>query len=719
MKLRSLIVGLFMLPVSLMAKEGIWLPYLLQQLNESEMHDMGMRISAADIYSVNKASIKDAIVQFGGGCTGEVVSDQGLLLTNHHCGYGQIQKHSTLEHDYLTNGFWANSLAEELVNPGLTVTFLVRMEDVTTQTLQGLTKGMTEAERTKLIAKNSALIAREGIKGTTYEARIRPFYNGNQYILLISQVYKDIRLVGAPPSNIGKFGGDTDNWMWPRHTGDFSVFRIYADKDGNPAPYAKTNVPYKPKYSLPISLKGVNKGDFTFVFGYPGRTQEYLPSQAIQLTAEVRNPVAIKLRELHLNAMNEYQRLDPQVRIQYASKNAGIANGWKKMIGESRGIQQINAIAKRQEFEKRFTAWANATPERKEKYGQILPEFAKYYDEMTPISLASGYYGDGIMGTEAINNASILTRLLLRSNDKTVQPDEIKRIADTCQLRAKSFFKDYYQPIDKKTFAGLMKLVITEMDPQYLPPVLTELSKQYKGDYTLMANKIFEKSIFTSEERMNAFLANYRAKDYRKIEKDPIWIIANSSSAYIGAKLAEKTKTLLAQPDSLQRVYMKAQMEMQTDKRFYPDANSTLRVAYGKVDDYVAADAISYLHFSTLKGIMEKENPDIYDYVVEKKLKELYQNQDYGQYADKDGTIHVGFIASNHTSGGNSGSPVLNADGNLIGINFDRNWEGTMSDLTYDPDLCRNISLDIRYCLFIIDKFAGAHRLIEEMKLVK
>ena len=307
MKIKSLVIAFLMLPFSLLAKEGIWLPYLLQQLNESEMHDMGMRISAEDIYSVNKASIKDAIVQFGGGCTGEVVSDQGLLLTNHHCGYGQIQKHSTLEHDYLTKGFWASSLAEELPNPGLTVTFLVRMEDVTAKTMQGLKAGMTEAERLKIITQNSDLIIKEAIKGTNFDARVRPFYNGNQYILLISKVYKDIRLVGAPPSNIGKFGGDTDNWMWPRHTGDFSVFRIYADKDGNPAVYSKNNVPYKPKYSLPISLKGVNKGDFTFVFGYPGRTQEYIPSQAIQLTAEVSNPVSIKLRDIRLNIMNEYQ----------------------------------------------------------------------------------------------------------------------------------------------------------------------------------------------------------------------------------------------------------------------------------------------------------------------------------------------------------------------------------------------------------------------------
>jgi hypothetical protein len=719
MRIKTLILVLLLLPYSLFAKEGMWLPYLLQQLNEPEMKDMGMHISAADIYSVNKASIKDAIVQFGGGCTGEVVSDQGLLLTNHHCGYGQIQKHSTVEQDYLTKGFWANSFQEELPNPGLTVTFLVRMEDVTAQITQGLNKKMTETARLELLTQNGDLIMKEALKGTTYEAKIRPFYNGNQYILLISNVYRDIRLVGAPPSNIGKFGGDTDNWVWPRHTGDFSVFRIYADKDGNPASYSKSNVPFKPKYSLPVSLKGVNKGDFTFVFGYPGRTQEYLPSQAIQLIAEVRNPVAIKLRDIRLNIMNEFQKQDALVRIQYSAKNAGISNGWKKMIGESRGITRINAIAKRQEFEKAFEAWVNTNPERKEKYGSILPEFSTYYSELVPLNLASVYYSEGIMGTEAISYADGYTKLISLCTDKSTSAEDLQKMVDVYKLNAASFYKDYYQPIDKKIFASLIKTVITEMDPKYLPSVLSNLNKKYKGDYTLMAEKVFEQSIFTKGEKVNSLLATFKPKDYHKILKDPIYIIASSCHQYIDIALSEKLKTIQSQSDSLQRIYMNAQMEMQPTKRFYPDANSTLRVSYGKVDDFKAADAVEYLYFTTLDGIMEKEDPDIYDYVVEKKLKDLYSIKDYGRYADKDGKLHVGFIASNHTSGGNSGSPVLNADGNLIGINFDRNWEGTMSDLSYDPDICRNISLDIRYCLFIIDKFAGAHRLIDEMKLVQ
>ena len=719
MRFKCLIIILLTLPGSLLAKEGIWLPYLLQQLNESEMQDMGMRISAADIYSVNKASIKDAIVQFGGGCTGEVVSNQGLILTNHHCGYGSIQRQSTLENDYLTKGFWATSFEEELPSPGLTVTFLVRMEDVTTQVMQGLNKGMTEAERLQTIKQNGDRIIKEALKGTIYEAKILPFYYGNQYILLISNVYRDIRLVGAPPSNIGKFGGDTDNWMWPRHTGDFSVFRIYADKDGNPASYSKNNIPFKPKYSLPISLKGVNKGDFTFVYGYPGRTQEYISSQAIQLIAEVKNPVSIKLKDIRLNIMNEFQKQDALVRLQYSSKNAGIANAWKKMIGESRGLKQFNAVAKRQKQEKAFQEWVNSNPDRKEKYGSILTEFSKYYSELAPLSLANIYYSDGIMGTEAISYADGFTNLVTLCKDKTTSSEDFLKMVNAYKLGAQSFFKNYHQPIDKKIFAILIKTVINEMGPKYLPPVLSELAKKYKGDYTLMTDKIFEKSIFTKLEKVNFLLENFKPKDYHKIVKDPIYLIAFSSHQFIDANLSEKLKTIQSQSDSLQRIYMSAQMEMQPTKRFYPDANLTLRVAYGKVDDLKAADAVDYLHFTTLDGIMEKENPDIYDYVVEKKLKDLYFNKDYGKYADKDGKLHVGFIASNHTTGGNSGSPVLNADGNLIGINFDRNWEGTMSDLSYDPDICRNISLDIRYCLFIIDKFAGAHRLIDEMKLVQ
>lgn len=719
MKIKSLIVVFFMLPFSLLAKEGMWLPYLLQQLNEQEMKDMGMRISASDIYNINKASIKDAIVQFGGGCTGEVVSGQGLLLTNHHCGYGQIQKHSTLDRDYLTNGFWSTSLEEELPNPGLTVTFLIRMEDVTKQITAGIRPDMKESERNKIILRNSDQIAKEAIKGTHYEARVRSFYNGNQFILMISETFKDIRLVGAPPSNIGKFGGDTDNWMWPRHTGDFSIFRIYADKNGDPAEYSKTNVPYKPKYFLPISLKGVNKGDFTFVFGYPGRTQEYAPSQAVQLTAEIRNPVSIKLRDARLNIMNEFQKQDPMVRIQYAAKNASIANGWKKMIGESKGIKRLNGGTKKLEFEKQFADWVNSTPENQKQYSKILPQFAEIYAEMTPLSLASTYFTEGIKGIEAINFADSFTKLVKMCQNKGTRPEEINKLIDTCEIYSKSFFKDYYQPIDKKIFASLIKTVVKEMDKKYLPPVITDLSIKYKDDYQAMADQLFEKSFFSSQQKVMALLKDFKQKDYHKIVKDPLFKIAYESHISFDVKGFERLKALQTQLDSLQRIYMKAQMEMQPNKRFYPDANSTLRIAYGKVDDYQPADAVHYQYFTTLDGIMEKENPDIYDYVVEKKLKELYRTKDFGQYADKDGRLHVGFIGSNHTTGGNSGSPVLDADGNLLGLNFDRNWEGTMSDLMYDPDQCRNITLDIRYCLFIIDKYAGAKRLITEMKLVK
>ena len=417
--------------------------------------------------------------------------------------------------------------------------------------------------------------------------------------------------------------------------------------------------------------------------------------------------------------MNEFQKQDPQVRIQYAAKNAGIANGWKKMIGESKGIKRLNGVAKKLEFEKQFTDWVNTTPQNKAQYGNVLPQFASIYGEITPLSLASTYFTEGILGSEAVSYADGYAKLVTLCQNKEVKPEEINKLLAAYKLSAQSYFKDYYQPLDKKIFENLIKTVVKDMNPTYLPAVLSNLTKKYKGDYQALANKLFEQSNFTSQDKVMALLNDFKPKDVKKIIKDPIFIIASESRAFLETKGSDRLKVLQTQLDSLQRIYMKAQMEMQPTKRFYPDANSTLRIAYGKVDDYKPADGVRYQYFTTLDGIMEKENPDIYDYVVEKKLKDLYKAKDFGPYADRDGKLHVGFIASNHTTGGNSGSPVLDADGNLLGLNFDRNWEGTMSDLMYDPDQCRNITLDIRYCLFIIDKFAGANRLIKEMKLIQ
>jgi hypothetical protein len=709
----------FLISFILKAGEGMWLPVLLQQLNEKEMRDMGMRITAEDIYSINHSSLKDAIVLFGGGCTGELVSNQGLLLTNHHCGYGNIQRHSSMEHDYLTDGFWAQSLNEELPNPGLSVTFLVRMEDVTQAALMNVNPTMNENQRDSVISLNNKVIIDDAVKGTHYKASVRPFFAGNQFYLLVTETYNDVRLVGAPPSNIGKFGGDTDNWMWPRHTGDFSVFRIYADKNNNPANYSRDNVPYTPKKYLNISLKGVSEGDFTFVYGYPGTTQEYLPAAAVDMVANHRNPIAIGLRQQRLDIINNAMEQDRLVRIQYSAKAAGISNFWKKMIGESHGIQRLDAIEKKLSFEKEFSQWVAADPYREAAYGQLLPEYNRIYSEFNPKNEAYSYLTEGPLTIEIIRYAYSFNKLVQQSSLKTVSDSVINALAKQLLAGVDGYFKNYNLAIDKKIFAALMKIYCEKGNPDYMPLIYIQKKAKYGAEYDLWADEVFSETMFASPEKVRGFLQNYTRKDVKKILKDPAFQLASATYVYLQQNLSKDIVRYYDQTDSLQRIYMKAQMEFQPRKVFYPDANSTLRIAYGQVKGYEPADAVEYNWFSTLEGIIQKENPDIYDYMVDPKLKELYRAKDYGPYGDKDGSLHTTFIATNHTTGGNSGSPVLDADGNLVGINFDRCWEGTMSDLMYDPDQCRNITLDIRYCLFVIDKVAGAKRLVEEMTLIQ
>lgn len=716
MKKITLFCLLFLLSIGFVkADEGMWIPSLIQELNEKEMQDLGMNLSAEDIYSVNHSSLKDAIVKIP-GCTAEIVSEQGLILTNHHCGYGRIQAHSTLDHDYLTDGFWAMNKSEELPNKGMYARLLISIEDVSDKVLDGLASDLSEADRSKEIQKRIKALVKEATKDTHYDAFVRPFYYGNKYYLFLNETFKDVRLVGAPPSNIGKFGGDTDNWMWPRHTGDFSVFRIYADTNNLPAEYSEHNIPYTPKNHLKISMKGVDEGDFTMVFGYPGRTQEYLPSYGVKLNTEILNPIRINLRTERLNIFKREIEKNKKVRIQYASKSAGVANGWKKWQGETRGIRRFGTVGKKVKFEKEFIAWAKADESRNELYGSLIADFEKSYNEGAPLQLASTYVREAGYGIEIVRFASRFASLLKKDskNDSKAHAKRLKSLKSSTE----KFFKDYYQPIDEEVFVALLKKYKNEVPVQFLPDFFNRIQSKYKGDYQKYAAFVFKKSIFTSEEKVLKVLNNKKA-NYKAFEKDPVMKIVLSLKQMENTMIKPDLNKLNAKVLKLQRYYMKAQMEMQPNRRFYPDANSTIRVHYGQVKAFVPMDAVNYKHFTTLEGILEKENPDVYDYVVEQKLKELFNNKDYGRYADKDGKIHVCFIAANHTSGGNSGSPILNADGQLLGLNFDRNWEGTMSDLSYDPSICRNISVDIRYVLFIMDKFAGAGHLVDEMTLVE
>ncbi|MCQ2301292.1 MAG: S46 family peptidase [Bacteroidales bacterium] len=694
----------------IMAGEGMWIPMLLQY-NEKEMQEMGMRITADDIYSINHSSLKDAIVLFGGGCTGEIVSDYGLLLTNHHCGYGSIQRHSSVEHDYLTDGFWANDRSQELPCPGMSVTFLREMRDVTSRVLEGVTDDMDEADRQSKIEANIKKITAEVEKETEYKVSIKPFFLGNEYYLLLNEVYTDIRLVGCPPSNIGKFGGDTDNWVWPRHTGDFSIFRVYADKDGHPADYSAENVPYKPAKHLDISLKGAVEGDFTFVFGYPARTSEYLPAVAVDQEANLIDPITVDLRGKILDIYNKYQEQDKKVRIQYASKHAGLGNGWKKWMGVTEGINHFHGVEKKQFFEEDFQNWASGD-ESRAQYVNLLGQFEKNYKDLELFQLAYTYVAEAGMNIELFSFAGKFAKLA-QVTKETPQEDIDKMIA-SLKGSAKSFFKDYYMPIDKEVAAMLLKEYIKAQPADFRPAFLNDIK-----DVDEYVETLFAKSFLVSEESVNAFLDGFKAKSVKKLQNDPAFVAYQSIIGFYRDHVYPSLASITEDNQRLQRIYMKGQMEMQPEKRFSPDANFTLRVTYGKIEGFKPKDGMNYRHFTTLEGIMQKENPDIYDYVVEPRLKELYNNKDYGRYADKDGTMHVAFTASVHTTGGNSGSPILNADGQLLGLNFDRCWEGTMSDLIYDPSICRNISVDIRYVLFIIDKFAGAKHLVDEMTIVE
>ena len=675
----------FVSVIPAMADEGMWLPALIGQ-RIGDMQAKGFRLTAEDVYSVNQASLKDAVVLFGGGCTGELVSDEGLLLTNHHCGYSYIQRHSSVEHDYLKDGFWAINRGEELPNKGLTVSFLDHMDEVTDLVLKGYEPGMTEAQRDSVVKVNSDRLVRESTDASKgLRADVEALFYGNQYYLFVFKVFRDVRLVGAPPSSIGKFGGDTDNWMWPRHTGDFSIFRVYADKDNNPADYSPDNVPYRPKKFFKISRAGVKEGDFTFVYGCPGSTQEYVLSDQVRYVAEQSDPAKIALRTQRLDIQKKYMSASQAVRIQYSSKNASVSNSWKKWQGEEKGIRRMHTVASKQAFERRFDEWAKGT-----RYEGITSELHNLYARRNPTYLAYEYYNETVRTIELLQFASGI-QARLRAGNPTKDLVE-------------SFYKDYYQPIDEEIFVAMITSFEKNVPVESQPAWFREQLARY-GSVQAWKDDLYGRSLFTDRAKVDALTPS------DDVSGDPALEIYAAFLDWYRKDIYPVIQETGAALRVANRTYMQGQMDFEPQRDFYPDANLTLRIAYGQVAGYEPYDGAYYHPVSTLKGIIEKDNPDIFDYNIPQTLRDIYAR---GGFENQP----VCFLATNHTTGGNSGSPVINADGNLIGINFDRVWEGTMSDIAYDPEICRNISLDIRYLLFVVDQIGHASYLFDEMSFV-
>ncbi|MDR1864201.1 MAG: S46 family peptidase [Bacteroidales bacterium] len=700
---------------ALRADEGMWLLPLLEKMNIGTMRQMGCELTADQIYSVNHSSLKDAVVIFGGGCTGELISGEGLLITNHHCGYDAIQQHSSLDHNYLADGFWAKSRDEELHTPDLKATFLVRIEDVTQRVDSVLNDTLTEPARKEAIGNIRNRIVGEAVKGTHYNASVKSFFGGNRFYLLVYEEFKDIRMVGAPPSSIGKFGADADNWMWPRHTGDFSIFRIYADAEGKPAEYSPDNVPLKPKYFLPISLKGVEKDDFTMILGYPGGTDRYSTSFEVRELLETELSGRIMIRGEKQEIMMRHMEADEEIRIKYASKYSRSSNYWKYSIGQAQGVKRLNVHKRKAEQEQRFTQWLDDHPERKAKYGDALSLIREGTERNKAYAKVNLYMLECFFqGVELFRFSLQFQALMSELEKKKPDREQISTLAALLKESADDFYKDYDQALDREVTEAMFRRYFNDIDPAFHPAFYATVTKKYKGDIHRYTQDWF-KSVFADPGRLYAFLQKPTAKT---LAKDPVFQASIATRALYLHRLEDMEQNEQMR-DKGARLYIAGMLEMDRDKKWYPDANFSMRLTYGSVQDYFPRDAVFYNYYTTLQGVMEKEDPSDWEFVVPERLKELFVQKDFGPYANRYGELPVCFISDNDITGGNSGSPVINGKGQLAGLAFDGNWEAMSGDITFEPDLQRTISVDIRYVLFIIDKYAGAGHLLNEMHIVR